>query len=340
MLLHWWISWILPALVINGINFTPAKSAERGKTLFYHGYNYGSQTCYNPLSLMANASFDILQNSTRNNNLSQLELANGFGNVGWNLSHARQVVNQYGWRNFVRSEILPVTLSRRNAQYWPNYKLHLLGGGMTYIATAEWYELHDCPYPRGLSLATMVVQHYLNEAVENNAYCGPNVDPVADLMIFDPLGIVLFSLPGVPEFFAHKLLMTDWSFQPLYNFNNSQILNNGQKFVFKIPLPWTKRFRIFDLTGTEGLVGLSCQVNATDCLTLSGGYSTNKLLDVDEHTGVRKLTAQLVRAGGIFYDRNNSLLASLILGGPRGYRARLNIYPGVVGTKRVKPGWV
>ncbi len=51
-------------------------------------------------------------------------------------------------------------------------------------------------------------------------------------------------------------------------------------------------------------------------------------------------TAKLHWTGGVFYDRNHSLLASLILGGPQGYAARLNIYPGVVKLPGISPGIV
>jgi len=59
---------------------------------------------------------------------------------------------------------------------------------------------------------------------------------------------------------------------------------------------------------------------------------------VDNNTGVRTLHSELIWTHGVFYDRNNSLLASLILGGPRGYRARLNLYPGVLKYKSFSPG--
>ena len=41
------------------------------------------------------------------------------------------------------------------------------------------------------------------------------------------------------------------------------------------------------------------------------------------------VTATLVAVGGVYWDRNNSLLASLIVKNTATYKVRLNIYPGV-----------
>ena len=309
---------------------TPGVLMAQPEPLFYKGYAYGTQAQYSPLSVIMNGSFDILQVSNRNNDLSSIQFAQGFRNVWWNITHAGSAISQYGWDRFIRTEIFPTSLQLRNAQFWPNYQLHLLGGGITYVATAEWYAQKGFSSPRLLSAATMVVYHVVNEAVENGGYDGPSVDPIADLLIFDPLGILLFSIDGVPEFFARTLHAADWSFQPYINLRSGNLLNNGQNFIFKLNLPWTSSWRLFYLTGMEGGLGISARWNETDDISVSGGLATRELVEVDGSTGVRTLTARLVWTAGIFYDRNGSLLASCILGGGRGYLARMNLYPGVL----------
>lgn len=308
---------------------------------FYHGYSYGTEAQYNPLSVIMNGSFDILQVSNRNNAVSKLRIAAGAENVFRNITHPSERISQYGARRFWTTEVFPTSLQLKNTQYWPNYKLHLIGGGMTYIGIAEWYQLHGYEYPKTLSLITMAAYHYLNEAVENNDYVGPTVDPIADLLIFDPAGILLFSIDGAAKFFSKTLNGADWSNQPLINFPEKTLLNNGQNFSFKIPLPFVNsRWKILYITGIEGVVGLSYNFNQTDCISVGGGLSTRELVEVENSTGVRTLTASLIYTGGIYYDRNNSLLASLVLGGARGYIAKANIYPGIFHLGPVSPGIV
>lgn len=53
---------------------------------------------------------------------------------------------------------------------------------------------------------------------------------------------------------------------------------------------------------------------------------------------VRSLTADLVWNVGLFYDRAGSLLASLLFSGSRAYRARTNLYPGLIRLAGISPG--
>lgn len=296
---------------------------------FYKGYDYGTQSEYSPLYLLLNGSYDILQSSNRDNKILSIHYATGARNVFENITSPLPNISRYGWKNFLETEIFPTNLNIHRSQYWPNYNLHLLGGGMTYVAMTEWFSYHGYAYPKTLSIATMFAYHYLNETVENNNYVGANVDPVADLLIFDPLGIALFSIRGVPKFFGKTLQMADWSFQPLMDIQTDGLLNNGQNFSFKIPIPYEGKWKLLYITGMEGVVGVSYQYTETDNISLGGGLATKDLVDVNNDTGVRTVTATLVRVGGIYYDRNNSLLASLIFKNAATYKVRLNVYPGV-----------
>ena len=48
----------------------------------------------------------------------------------------------------------------------------------------------------------------------------------------------------------------------------------------------------------------------------------------------------VIRAGGgVFYDRDNSLMASLQFARSRDYRYRLNLYPGLIPVGRLRPGF-
>ena len=57
---------------------------------------------------------------------------------------------------------------------------------------------------------------------------------------------------------------------------------------------------------------------------------------IDLAGGVR--TVDLVGTAGLFYDRNNSLLASAIFSQGKCDRLRLNVYPGVVKIGSWRPG--
>lgn len=325
-------------LFLFGMIVAPAFAEE--DYLFYKGYSYGSQAVYNPLSMTISATFDVLQINNLTNDLSTLHLANGFQNVWSNFIDPIPAINQYGWDEFFSSEVFPLGLSKDSYQYWPNWTLHLIGGGMTYVATAEWFAYHGYEYPRLYSGITQACMHFFNEALENNEFDGYNVDPIADLWLFDPGGLIMFSIPGVAEFFANTLHMNDWSPQTLYYPPSHEIYNNGQKFSFKLDIPHVDKWRIFYLAGTEGIGGLSYRLSQTDDLTVAGGLVAHDLRDVPNPGGARKQTVTLIYSGAIFYDRNGSLLSSLVFGGNRGYAARLNIYPGIIKWRRVSPGMV
>ena len=71
------------------------------------------------------------------------------------------------------------------------------------------------------------------------------------------------------------------------------------------------------------------------CLSFGLGLVAKNLLEVDQ---ISK-TLDLAASGGVFYDRNNSLLASLLFARTKDYRYRLNLYPGLFELGPFKPGF-
>jgi hypothetical protein len=63
-------------------------------------------------------------------------------------------------------------------------------------------------------------------------------------------------------------------------------------------------------------------------ITIGGGIRGKELVMVDERA--RVLTVSIVPTLGVFWDRNNSLLASLTVSGQEDQTAILNVYPGVI----------
>ncbi len=312
--------------------------AQEPQLYFYQGRNYGSEAVFNPLTTIINGGFGILQISNRSNSLAAVDFKTGIKNVTYNLSHPFRVINRFGWKRFLTREIIPTSLKPKAAQYLPNYYNHLIGGGFTYRALLDWYHYHNIPQPVLWAVSSWMAYHFLNEVVENSGYRGPTVDPIADIYIFNTAGIILFSFDKVATFFATTLNMRDWSFMPSYNPWLNSIENNGQNFMVRIKLPVGERWSLMYHWGVHGMYGISYHRRDGNSYSVAGGLVVKKLVEIDNGSGVREQTGKLVWTAGVFWDRNSSLLTSLILSGTKGYKVRLNIYPGVLKFGKFSPG--
>jgi hypothetical protein len=306
---------------------------------FYHGKTYGSESLFNPFTVIANGGFGILQISNRSNRVSDIDFSNGWKNVTYNLSHPFQTIDAFGWEKFWKQEVFPTSFKLKQAQYYPNYKNHLWGGGFTYRAFVEWYRFHGYHQPVLWAFSSLMGYHFLNEVVENNYHVGPNVDPISDMYIFNTAGVLLFSINRVARFFGNTLHMRDWSFMPGYDPWQNTIENIGQNFMIKLKLPFLKSWSYFNHWGVHGMFGLSHLSKDGTSISFAGGLVAKDLVQVNNDPNIRELTTTLVWTAGVFYDRENSLLASLILSGTKGYKVRLNIYPGLVKYGRFSPGF-
>ena len=307
-------------------------------SFFYHGYGYGSDRMVHPIRLILNGGFGILQVGNRDNSLDEIDFGTGAENVSDNLRYPFKAIREEGFSEFITTQILPFSVNSGKAYYWPNYTLHLLGGGMSYRMMEEWFEAHRFPHPTLHALLTLSVYHLLNEVVENSGFVGYNTDPVADMYIFNPAGILLFSSDRVSRFFSHTMNLVDWSFQVAYDPWDNSIENVGQNFAMKYYFGSRKRYGLFYHFGNHGEVGLSIRRENGECFSFGAGLITNELVDLSDDTKLRSLAAELVPSAGIFYDRNNSLLASLIYSKKQDYTVRLNLYPGLFTVKGFSPG--
>jgi hypothetical protein len=232
-------------------------------------------------------------------------------------------------------EVIPVSVNSGKAQYWPNYTNHLIGGGMSYRMMVEYFRYHEYRQPRTMAGLTIFAYHFLNEVVENNEHIGPTPDPVADFWIFNPAGIILFSNDKVARFFSETLHMADWSYQPGFLPWREELQNNGQNYAIKYHLNDTGSRSIFYHWGSHAELGMSFTQPDGRCYSFGLGLVAKNLLEVDQ---ISK-TLDLAVSGGVFYDRNNSLLASLLYAKTKDYRYRLNLYPGLVKLGPFKPGF-
>ena len=302
---------------------------------YYKGFNFGNQAVYNPVYIVLNGGFDMIQVGNKRN-LKDFPFSNALKNIWKNISDPFGPINRYGWWNFISDQVLPLSLDKKNGQFWPNYTLHLIGGGMDYAQLKEWYEYHKYPIPGWLSAFTVMSYHFVNEVMENGTHVGDDVDPIADLYLFDIGGILLFTSENVKKFFSEELNLADWSQQPSFSLRNGELHNNGQFFSVKWKFPFSDSWHAFYYFGTNGVGGLSYKFKDGTAISVGAGLAASDLILLDEKTN--KKTLGLVGNFGVFYDKNNSLLASLSVTIKTDYMINVNIYPGVIKLFGISPG--
>jgi hypothetical protein len=331
---------ILPLIALLAlVSAPPARADAPADNAFYQALPYGSQAAFNPFFILVNGAYDMVQTQAASNKVATLDYAAGFRNVNRNLLHPLDNIGRYGWREFAGNEILPASPGKDNAQWVPNYTLHMMGGGLTYRTLAEWYAHRGASSPRLLAALNCFAYHYVNEAVENGKTTGANVDAIADFLVFNPLGILMFSNDAVAGFFGRTLHAANWSSLPVLNVRTGGLDNMALSFSYKwFPLA-DKPLGLFYFTGMNTVAGLTWRRADGHAFSGGAGVGTVGVYAVDQRNGERKVTAALGRTAGVFWDRDNSLLASLILSDQRMYRARLNVYPlPAMSSWKLKPG--
>jgi hypothetical protein len=306
-----------------------AEGGEPKRRYFYKGYDYGSQALFSPLFVVVSRGLDVLQlYPAMRNPLVGQQWGKNLGNVFRNVASPFKPISHDGWGKFLREEIFPLSWTPQTARWAPNYGLHLIGGGMTYRETREWLEDYDVPTPVAtvLSILTLYTAAFLNEAIENHGVVGDNTDCLADLYVFDSLGILIYSFDAVAEFFSTKFIVSDWSLQPSIILSNGELQNVGNYYAGKIPLPFFPRLRLFAYAGTSTLGGLSWLIG--DGYSVSGAFGGR--VDTFTNTGGAQSVFNVVSmkpSGALFVDRNESLLASLQVSDTTYYAVSANLYP-------------
>jgi hypothetical protein len=295
---------------------------------FYRGLNYGSETLVNPVTMILHGGYGILQAENRTSFPDEIDYRTGAKNVWTNLRHPLRMIKEYGTEDFIIEQFLPLSADRRKAYYWPNYTTHLIGGGMSYRMMVEWYQAHGIVYAKPLAITTIMTYHYLNEIVENNGFVGNNTDPIADLLFFDPLSIVLFSSEDICRFFSETFSLSEWAFQFSVSPHDGGIQNQGQNFMMRYSVPYYSSLNVIYLFGNHGQLGLSWKKNSRDYISLTYGYASNRLVELGDDERILQLGTELVPMAGIYYDRNRSLMFSFIYTQRQDHLLRLNLYPG------------
>lgn len=305
------------------------------RNYFYTNKPYGSEALFNPVSFIFNGGYDVAQLQLVSNRIQDHNYREMWKTVIGNLGHPIKSIEVYGWNRFLRTEFLPISFTKNNMQWIPNYQQHLIGGGMMYTAMAEWYREQGVPWPKTFSFVTVMSQHLLNEVIETGPAEGYSVDEVSDIYIFDLGGILLFSFDSVNEFFADELNLSDWSLQASVTLPNGRV-NAGQYFSVKWEFPFWQNHALFYRYGMGALFGISEKLNEEEWLSYGIGFKTKHLVDLE--TEFKQRTIETGWHAGIFWDRNNSLLASLVFSGVKEYFVMADVYPGILKTGNFSPG--
>jgi len=312
----------------------PHDTSDRDRW-FYSGLPYGSEALVHPVRLIVDGGFGALQFDNRSNRIGDVGFRHGAARLWGDLRSPLTTIQKTGWRAFLEDEVAPVSFDRSSAQYWPNYTLHLIGGGMSTVMMREWFEQHGVAHASLAAGVTLATYHVLNEVVEASSRTELSTDAVADLMIFDPAGAWLFSHDGVDGFFSRRLHLRDWSGQPAIDPTTGALENHGQNFSMKLAIPRSAHWSLFYYFGNHGEAGLSYALANGSAFSVGGGLRAGDLLDLGD--GMQ--TVDLLPSAGFFYDRNGSLLFSVTTARSSRDVVRVNAYPGLLHVAGWSPGF-
>lgn len=305
---------------------------------FYRGLPYGSDAAFNPVSELVNGAFGFLQISSNWRTLDEIDWRNGLDVTWRSISSPGNTVGSYGWQNFMTSELLPGKLRWRNLQYIPNYHLHLIGGGARHRAFVEWYGANGFAHPALWAAMTTIVHSFAVEAVEHEAAGTATVDPVADMLVFDPAGVLLFSSDRVADFFSRTLHMSIWSGQPMYNPVVNSIENAGQNYSFHYFFSNGHNVGIFQYWGMSDLIGVTVRGASGLDWSVGVGGVVSELREEERGMGSSAFYARIKWDVGAFLHRQGSLLASVHVSESWTQRFRFNLFPGVLAWRGLSPG--
>jgi len=303
------------------------------------GIDYGSASVRTPADAFANRAFSILVFDGQERELGRLPWSNGWAAVRDALLHpGRAIERAGGWRQVAREELLPNSGHVWTWAWAPNYGGHIVAGGIAYRFMGEWFEAHGMPAPRLVAALAFMGAAVTNEAMEMPGGPPGVSGTLADLLVFDPAGMALFSFDAPARFLARTLLAADWSPMPTLGLPGARLMNFSQVMSYKLPLPLTDRARVLLLIGQSANSGLSFALGDGYSVAGAAGFETQRRY-VDPVTGRESVVAAW--SGGAYLDRDNSLLVSVLLSQRVYTGLQVNVYPGVLpGPLRPAGVWV
>lgn len=329
---------VLPLLSLAGC----ATAHKAGKLLaptdqnrFYKSRDYGTERQFNPATEILNEGYDLLRGNGVDRRVFDLPYSEEATNLRISLFNPGKTWRMYGGTRLSTHELFPLSLKSGGGGQWvPNYEFHLIGSGMVSARMAEWFEARGVSHPVLMSAVTMTAAHFLNEMTERPVKFSE--DAITDLLIFDPAGFLLFRLNAVQKFFSGPAQLTNWPLQPVLTFPQKTLENVGQEFVVRVRVPGSKRWKFMYIFGVASFAGASRDIGNGRSISFGAGVNAEvKILNVE--TDAR--TVELTPTAGIFYDREGSLLMSMVVRSGVENNASLNVYPGAVIGRRLPFGF-
>ncbi|MCR9243841.1 MAG: hypothetical protein NXI31_02335 [bacterium] len=286
-------------------------------TVFYRPAEVGSAAQFDPLTSSLQYVLDGDQVESFETNDYGRDLRTVLRHLG---SPFRQIEDEGGIGRFLNTEVFPHDPDNLDDSLavLPNVFLHCFGGGMLFRKHAEWFAAEGYPAPWLLAGALAMTSEVLAEAIEKPA--SDDTDEIADVFLFRPLGLWIYSNDFAAQWMQDNLAPVDWPHQLIWDVQDERWRNVGMNYVFRPPWLDSDDVRLFAYTGMTSVFGLSHRLANGDTLSWGAGASTLRIEPVD-----------LRWSAGLFYDRDDSLLWSVIANGAEGYALRANVYPGVLG---------
>ena len=297
---------------------------------FYRKESFGSASVITPMSVLLNRGFFIVQMAgDYPRDPRRIDWATGLKGVGNSLANPVRAVEQFGgWKHLLAVHVVPFAgVPVAESGWFPNYTGHLIAGGQTYRYMSEWLAAKGMPYPRTTSAVLYLGTQLVNEVIEQQHALQPSAATAIDLYLFDPASILLFNIDAVAKFFAQTVRLRDWSPLASVTFPNFEVQNNGQLMAYKVPISNSRGIDAVTILGITGQLGAMAHVGKGHSVGLAAGVEgVDRVTDPLTQLEVVNLTFSL----GMYWDRDDSLLASVMYGRTTENELSVNVYPGVL----------
>jgi len=151
-----------------------------------------------------------------------------------------------------------------------------------------------------------------------------DADPVADVYLFRPLGLLLFSHQGFADWVQQHLAPAIWPTISAWNLSTDQFTNTGISYIYRPPRLSFRQSGLFVHTGLNNLIGLSHHLPSGRSISWGLGAAVQEIIRQ------RNIQADVRASFGLFLDQDKSLLASMVLNDVGKTRFRINLYPGAL----------
>lgn len=297
---------------------------------FYRPIEYGSAVTTSPASMLLNRGFFIVQMAgDYPRDPRQINWGAGFRSVQRSLVDPLQAIESFGgFKQLLAVHVVPFAgVPVVESGWFPNYTGHLIAGGQSYRHTSEWLAARGVPYPKTSAAVIYLGTQLVNEVIEQQHGSQGSAATTIDLLVFDPASILLFNIDGVARFFSNTVRLRDWSPQASITLPNGEVQNNGQLMAYKVPLSRTRGVEMLTVLGITGQLGAMQHVGKGHSVGFAAGVEGVDRV-VDPVTQLE--TVNLTFSFGLYWDRDDSLMGSVLYGRTTENELAVNVYPGVL----------